>query len=226
MKRSKQFLFYGVLIVGFIGLVAASPTIYAIVEPHITITMDPGQTTKPFVINDDAGTEVFSVDVDGTISPSKSFVYQQDAGNVITVPAINDFNNQLIIAQWGVDRVGNYDLDIPSDGEYVAGEIRRVSGTGILHVEFCNSADGGATWGFGFASIIGNSPTFFHDFEFDSGIVRFGDLDTNEIAVCAWNDDVTSVFEIQRLHMVSNTILPADVTVTEIFCNDGTCENP
>ena len=65
LEKRKQFLFFGILVAGFIGLVAFSPTIYAIVEPHITITMDPGQTTKPFVINDNVGSEVFSVDVDG-----------------------------------------------------------------------------------------------------------------------------------------------------------------
>ena len=70
LEKRKQLLFFGILVVGFIGIGAASPTIYAIVEPHITINMDPGQTTKPFQINDNLGTEIFSVDTDGTIFPS------------------------------------------------------------------------------------------------------------------------------------------------------------
>ena len=70
MKQSKKLLVFGILAVGILGLIASSPTIYALVEPHITITMEPAQTTKPFQINDDQGTEVFSVDVDGTIFPS------------------------------------------------------------------------------------------------------------------------------------------------------------
>ena len=83
MKQSKKLLFFGLLAGGIIGLVASSPTIYAIVEPHITINMDPGQTTKPFVINDDTATEVFSIDVDGTITgPTAKTV----ANGVFNVP--------------------------------------------------------------------------------------------------------------------------------------------
>jgi hypothetical protein len=49
--------------------VVSSPFVYAIVEPHIKITMDVGQTTKPIQIVDNQEVEVFSVDVDGTIFP-------------------------------------------------------------------------------------------------------------------------------------------------------------
>jgi len=69
LEKRKQFLFFGILAV-VIGLVAFSPAIYALVEPHIIINMDPGQTTKPFQIKDNLGTVVFSVDTDGTIFPS------------------------------------------------------------------------------------------------------------------------------------------------------------
>ena len=52
MKQSKKLLIFGILAAGIISLVASSPTIYAIVEPHITINMEPAQTTKPFEIKD------------------------------------------------------------------------------------------------------------------------------------------------------------------------------
>ena len=66
----KKLLIFGVLAGTAITLFAFTPTIYAIVEPHITINMDPGQTTKPLQIKNSGGTEVFSVDVDGTLFPN------------------------------------------------------------------------------------------------------------------------------------------------------------
>ena len=69
----KKLFLIAILSVGIISGVVLSPEIWAMIEPHITITMDPGQTTKPFQILDNLGDEVFSVDVDGTVFPSTSF---------------------------------------------------------------------------------------------------------------------------------------------------------
>ena len=134
LEKRKQFLFFGILIVGFIGLVAASPTIYAIVEPHITINMDPGQTTKPFVINDDTGTEVFSVDVDGTTTAGDltAFEFFQKETLQFTGDGIS---NRVTLAKWRL----TWDLDAAStikkttqfsNGAWISGEIRSPGQTG------------------------------------------------------------------------------------------------
>jgi len=130
LEKRKQFLFFGILIVGFIGLVAASPTIYAIVEPHITINMDPGQTTKPLVINDNTGTEVFSVDVDGTISPSgtgtggiTSFEFFQKS----PVTFFADRDNPFVFAKWRLTwnlSAGTPKISLTKNMDTVSGEIR------------------------------------------------------------------------------------------------------
>jgi len=100
LEKRKQFLFFGILIVGFIGLVAASPTIYAVVEPHITINMEPSQTTKPFEIKDDLGSEVFSVNPDATISSANyvDLVFKQESG--VNVSAGQNITNPIILAEW------------------------------------------------------------------------------------------------------------------------------
>lgn len=54
-----------IMIVAVVGI----PLVYGIVEPHIKITMDALQSTKPLQIVDSSDTEVFSVDTDGTIFP-------------------------------------------------------------------------------------------------------------------------------------------------------------
>lgn len=46
-SKNKRNLLFTILSVGIISGVILSPKIWAIVESHITITMDPGQTTKP-----------------------------------------------------------------------------------------------------------------------------------------------------------------------------------
>lgn len=122
-ENIKKLFLFTILSVGIISGVILSPEIWAIVEPHITITMEPGQTTKPFVINDDSGTEVFSVDVDGTITPSgtsgQTFTitngifnavdgqYDLTAGNFFDAFYDNSINN-LIIAS-----------NEPADGVYI-----------------------------------------------------------------------------------------------------------
>ncbi len=52
-------------------LVVGVPTVYSAVEPHIQITMESSQTQNPFVIKDNFGQEVFSIDPDGVITPSQ-----------------------------------------------------------------------------------------------------------------------------------------------------------
>jgi len=42
-SKNQKFILTGITI---FALILDSPQIYAAVEPHITITMDPGQTTK------------------------------------------------------------------------------------------------------------------------------------------------------------------------------------
>jgi len=99
LEKRKQFLFFGILIVGFIGLVS-SPTIYAIVEPHITINMEPGQTTNPFQINDDQGTEIFSINPDSTFSTANyvDLVFKQESE--VNVSAGQNITNPVILATW------------------------------------------------------------------------------------------------------------------------------
>lgn len=68
----RRLFLFAILSVGIVGGLVSGPSIWAAVEPPITITMDPGQTTKPIQIKDNLGNEVFSVDTDGTIFPASS----------------------------------------------------------------------------------------------------------------------------------------------------------
>jgi hypothetical protein len=92
--------------------VVSSPFVYAIVEPHIKITMDDSQTTKPIQVVDSFGQEVFSVDVDGTIFPepvSTPFVLNQtlqdfDSGmSVLLFEQIEEFSVETSIPSFDFD---------------------------------------------------------------------------------------------------------------------------
>lgn len=72
IPHTKKLLIFSLIVGISIGLFAFGEQVMAIVEPHITINMDLGQTTKPFVINDNTGMEIFSVDTDGTIFPNQN----------------------------------------------------------------------------------------------------------------------------------------------------------
>jgi len=117
MMNTKKLLVFSILAGVIIGLVAFSPTIYAIVEPHIIINMDPGQTTKPFVIKDNIGSEVFSVDVDGTISPGVSDAFKLD---IVTQSS----NDRLSILHNDEDTNISSRIDLVNDGgpAFVAAE--------------------------------------------------------------------------------------------------------
>jgi len=87
-----------------VASIIASPFVYAAVEPHITINMELGQTTKPFVINDDTGTEVFSVDVDGTITGSTVKIVTNGVLNVPERHYEDTFGK--FFGQFGVQGIG------------------------------------------------------------------------------------------------------------------------
>ena len=135
-ENIKKLFLFTILSIGIISGVVLSPEIWAIVEPHITITMDPGQTTKPFVINDDSGSEVFSVDVDGTINPTSAGTDGLTSLEFYRGPALQ-FNNiqtdPLVLAKWRLQ--WNLDTDpgsipIAGNGGMLSGELRTVDQIG------------------------------------------------------------------------------------------------
>lgn len=229
MKHSKQLLIFGIFAAGITGLIASSPTIYAIVEPHITITMDPGQTTKPLQINDDLGSEVFSVDVDGTISPNPSneFSYVQTPPNTfITIGTANVQNNPVLIAHWGVDTVPAGRLHFTTHAsQVISGEHQKLSGAGSIFVAWCISDDGGLTWDFDATSIGGNQIVVTLDFSTNAGVSVLGGSDTDEVAICGWNTDGSTSGQVRNLSARGSTILASDVVVTELACQ-GVCVSP
>ena len=148
MKQSKQLLIFGILAGGILGLIASSPTIYAIVEPHITINMDPGQTTKPFQINDDLGSEVFSVDADGVLSSSGLKVLSFEQGPVIETTNVG-IDNAVELAKWRIDFASP-----PTQGDkpplrivdaYVSGQIKTTNTASFAIFGYAISTDD-TTW--------------------------------------------------------------------------------
>jgi len=172
LKQSNKLLMFSLLAGTAIGLIAFSPTIYAIVEPHITINMDPGQTTKPFVINDTAtNTEVFSVDVDGSIKSANVVILHFEQTGVIPIPQNQSLTNLKELAVWQVVKEpGVSDNFIILFEESLTGNFRTVNGTGTAFLGFFSSNDR-INWGL--EEVAGASGTTF--------VVNFAGL-TNDVS--------------------------------------------
>ncbi len=112
-----QKLIFSALIM--IAVVISIPLVYAIVEPHIKITMDGAQTTKPIQIVDSQNNEVFSIDTDGTIFPDpvlnkqvladintgKTVLFFESASESASVSVTDGTNidQYQVLAEWELD---------------------------------------------------------------------------------------------------------------------------
>ena len=147
MKQSKKLLIFGILAAGIISLVASSPTIYALVEPHITINMEPAQTTKPFEIKDDLGSEVFSINPDGSLSSGNFVMLHFEQKGTITIPQEASFNDPEILAEWRVVKdPGVSDGFIFISTGSILGQVKRVSGTSASVGFHFYISDDGIDW--------------------------------------------------------------------------------
>ncbi len=117
-----------------VASVIAIPIVYGAIEPSIIINMDAGQTTKPLQIKDNLGTEVFSVDTDGTIFPSgfgniplnsgtTSNTYELSFEQVAETTQIfnaSGIDNFLQLARWKIDFNGEPNEKFPTNHPRVA----------------------------------------------------------------------------------------------------------
>lgn len=101
MKTQKQITLIGL---GIIASIIMVPFIYAAVEPHILLTMDAAQTTKPFVINNSTNDEVFSIDTDGSMNGRHHLTYTSGLTPIISVAVGNDPTDAIPMALWQLTR--------------------------------------------------------------------------------------------------------------------------
>jgi len=217
LEKRKQFLFFGILIVGFIGLVVASPTIYAIVEPHITINMDPGQTTKPFQINDDAGKEIFSINPDSTFSSANyvDIVFKQVSEVHVDAGAGDTSTNPVILAKWKFTKApGVTDSFKPVSFMSLTVTGLKSSGTHNVHCGLVLSDDG-ITWRNTFFS------TFFSTSEFTNRIESasaFGiSQDVMFFGLGCWGAEVDEVGVMKEFTFYGRTYLPLGYSMERIM---------
>jgi len=152
-KTNSKINYYAVVLV---LIMIAIPVAYSATEPSIIINMENTQTQKPFIIKDNLGAEVFSVDVDGTVFPSSAppvqavplvFTFQSDnAVAVIMNSGETELNPQLLLQ---VDTT-NPDLSavnfIRAGHTIIINEGKRDSGSGNCQIGWVRSTNGGTTY--------------------------------------------------------------------------------
>jgi hypothetical protein len=135
-----------VMVIAIIG----SPFVYAAVEPHIILVMDSAQTTAPFTIQDNGGTDLFSISSDGykTVEGGNDYYLRYVTSDTVSVATgdIEDTDPQVLDAigfAGHVTETGDQGMtyyEIRFDGE-------RIQDTGVGNVVFAfeGSADD-ITW--------------------------------------------------------------------------------
>ena len=215
LKHSKKLLMFGILTVGIIGLVASSPTIYAIVEPHITINMDPGQTTKPFQINDDLGSEVFSVNPDGTFFASNTILIHTAKTDLFQYSNNVDNGRGDFFGIWQVTKqpgVENLGIITSSCGGQV--EAHEISGTSSSKAGFFVSQDNEVSYtDFGSININSIPLTLREMFPQNLGFPK----DTTHIAIGLGFSDDGNIGEARNFNFFCFLHLPEGFTVTRVI---------
>jgi len=215
LKQSKKLLFFGLLAGGIIGLVASSPTIYAIVEPHITITMDPGQTTKPFVINDDTSTEVFSINPDGSFSASNVVMLHFEEKGVINVPSGTLKSSPQLLAVWQlVKEPGISDNKVFFSKSILSGQLRSVNGLGSAQFANYISTDGINWTTEGVINAGSSSTTFSPESRLRLNNFLFSDP---QFFAFGLHTDADGIGEAKEISGTTTYILPAGHSLVRIL---------
>lgn len=213
-EKKNKLLIFGLLATAVIGIIALSPSIYAIVEPHITINMDPGQTTKPFIINDTAtNTEIFSVDADGSTKLGNIVNLNFGQQGVIQVPSTASGSNPDTLAVWQIVKdpsvSDNYIVFVEST---VIGNIRQVSGGGETAFGLFRSTDG-ITW-----QSVQVAPGSAGTFQAEFGNLTFHEpvLGAQFIAVGVYTTSSSGVGEVKDISVTSAIDLPTGYSLERI----------
>lgn len=201
---------------GIVGLILSSPTIYAIVEPHITITMDPAQTTNPFQINDDQAEAVFAIDSNGVIiSTGAPIQLLYEADGPINIPSGIEFPAQIFLAKWEITKpVGALDTEILVFSNTNQAEMRRTSGIDSTFYTVLVSPDDVI---YNTQEGLGTSSDTY-EAVFDG----FASLDgypsnTRFIAIGVSNGDATTSGEIQNVKTYLEIMLPHGWTIERVL---------
>ncbi len=228
VEKKNKLLIFGFIGLATVSLIAFSPAIYAAIEPHITITMDSGQTTNPFVIKDDSNDDVFTIDTEGHISPEHEWRELKYTANsqfswtnssiFDTLPTDLTLNSQ-VLALWTID-VDNQDVD--SDGvkdywlangfSFITGQMRSDHPTQdcVIFFEYYNSVRGWSGLR-GIQSGTQNVWTAAFDEYFPDSIE-----DIEAVRLMYYADDFAENCDARNVDMVFQYYISDDWTLTRV----------
>lgn len=175
----KKLFIFGFIAGAAIVLLAFSPTIYAIVEPHIIINMDANQTTSPLQIKDTVGNDVFEVESDGQLKGHYflNFEIGPETTQTITLQGIDNYQE---LAKWRFDfttddnEFGSSNIGVQMWHGYMTGLMRSSEnsfGAGIEtrgEVVFAESDNGSTGWN-DFMRILHSDQLYSHVERFNFG---------------------------------------------------------
>jgi hypothetical protein len=206
MNQQKQITLIGM---GIIASILMVPIVYAAVEPHIILTMDAGQTTTPFTINNNTDWTVFEIEPSGTYQGLISTVVRTDSTPIL-VTAANDITDPVIIASWVFDRTltdTEDDTHIPATEHYLSVTMKRDSGVGVCRAGYLYWD--GANWGL-VVSASGTSGTY------ESRTGGTGEFwlpdDTLIWGFGMYNSDSATVCSVKNIAAIGQIVTGLDLT--------------
>jgi hypothetical protein len=159
LSQNQTISLFGILI---IGAIMSTPVIFAAVEPHIILTMDLGQTTDPFTIENNTGTDVFTVSSKGEANNVLGISLSTD-DSVKTVLATNDITDPVVLVSYTINGKSGFpagEYYIPMGWGVMSGIGQRDTGVGnCVGGWFKNN---GGTWSDSRGSIGTTAASYTH----------------------------------------------------------------
>lgn len=211
------------VLLSVIGLsfVLVAPTVYGAVEPHFLITMESGQTTKPFQIKDSAGTEIFSISTIGDILPSNhhtpTFTFRSTF-DVVTSIGVDVIEATPLILL----RVELFDPEVQINQAfyitevYIQADMRTDSGIDDCVVAWVYSENGGNTWTSWTVSAQDNNLTFIQEQSGTNQVVNLLVSSASDFGFAIFNADGATTCSFRNMVGYAEFILADGETVTEV----------
>ncbi len=214
-----------------LALVIIIPTVYAVTQPSVIINMESGQFpngTKPFVIEDDLGNEVFSVDASGNMRTTNEFTLEYKQGELEVLP-VGSFESPLLkeLAVWEFVTDPSFTVDHKDYSQLVffnsvSNAVAKPLNTtcNCVRTGWFSSADTtfsetGMTWVFEQATV---SPSTVGVFSYDFDQVTLGSITSNPnfYAYGIRNNVADKTGEVKEMSGSVTIHLPIGVSVERV----------
>jgi hypothetical protein len=210
LTQNQTISIFGIML---IAAVISTPIIYAAVEPHIILTMDAGQTTAPFTINNNTDYTVFEILPGGEINDSLGIGFRTN-NDVVSILVTDDIADPVILKSWALDRSFNSDdpIHIPFSDIVMSGMVKRDSGASSCVMGFAQFD--GASWS-PTVSIGTSGTSWISSTDLDGESWLFDD--TTMFGYIMYNSDSATTCSFKNFQSYGVVVIPIDMPIHRVI---------